>query len=38
LEVLAKAEEAAGEGAAARRDLEEARRVWRGGPVPLTRI
>ena len=37
LQVLAEAEKAAGD-AAARRDLAEARRTWRGAPLPLARI
>jgi tetratricopeptide (TPR) repeat protein len=38
LEVLGEAERAAGEAAAAHRDLEAARRGWRGGSVALARI
>jgi hypothetical protein len=38
LEVLGRAERAAGQGEAAARDLAEAERTWRGGPVDLARM
>ena len=38
LQVLGEAEKAAGDPAAARRDIAEARRSWRGGVMPLVRI